>query len=96
MDSNYDVQVSFFTVLIMASFSKRSQQRPLSTQIEPVLKAKSTITSRMRENEGKFIRQLELKDQEIIELKKRLKDISEQRKRQSALNARYAFTVSLI
>ena len=56
------------------------QQRPLlSTQIEPSLKPKSTITSRMRENDGKFIRQLEQKDQEIIELKRRLNEIAEKR-----------------
>ena len=71
-------QVSFFAVLIMASSSKRFQ-RPLSTQIEPFLKPKSTITSRMRENEGKFIRQLEQKDQEIIELKRKVSELAEKR-----------------
>ena len=63
----------------MASPLTKVQQRPLSTQIEPSIKAKSTITSRMRENEGKFIRQLEQKDQEIIELKRRLNEIAEKR-----------------
>ena len=63
----------------MASPLTKVQQRPLSTQIEPSLKAKSTITSRMRENDGKFVRQLEQKDQEIIELKRRLNEIAEKR-----------------
>ena len=33
----------------------------------------------MRENEGKFIRQLEQKDQEIIELKRKLSELAEKR-----------------
>lgn len=46
---------------------------------QPLLKAKSTVTSRLRENESKFIRQLEKKDQEIIELKKELNVLSEKK-----------------
>ena len=56
-----------------------SSKRPLSTQVEPAFKAKSTITSRLRENEGKFIRQLEQKDQEIMELRKKVHEFSEKR-----------------
>ena len=56
-----------------------SSKRPLSTQVEPTFKAKSTITSRLRENEGKFIRQLEQKDQEIMELRKKVQEFSEKR-----------------
>ena len=56
-----------------------SSKRPLSTQVEPAFKAKSTITSRLRENEGKFIRQLEQKDQEIMELRKKVQEFSEKR-----------------
>ena len=33
----------------------------------------------MRENEGKFIRQLEQKDQEIIELKRKVSELAEKR-----------------
>ena len=40
------------------------------------LKPKSNITSRLRENESKFIRQLEQKDQEIMELRKEVKELS--------------------
>ena len=56
----------------------------LSTQLEPSLKAKSTITSRLRENEAKFIRQLEKKDQEILWLKKELEILARQRKKKPA------------
>ena len=66
------------TVFKMASSGLR--QKPLSTSLEPSLKAKSTITSRLRENEGKFIRQLEQKDQEIIDLKKKLQELSDKRR----------------
>ena len=54
-----------------------SSKRPLSTQVEPTFKAKSTITSRLRENEGKFIRQLEQKDKEIMDLRKKVQEFSE-------------------
>ena len=57
-----------------------SSKRPLSTQVEPAFKAKSTITSRLRENEGKFIRQLEQKDQEIMDLRKKVQEFSEKHK----------------
>lgn len=57
--------------------ASRSRQKP---QTEPPMKPKSTITSRLRENEGKFIRQLEQKDQEIMELKKKLQELSERRR----------------
>ena len=40
------------------------------------MKPKSNITSRLRENESKFIRQLEQKDQEIMELRKEVKELS--------------------
>ena len=45
---------------------------------------KSTITSRLRENEGKFIRQLEQKDQEILSLRKKLVELSNAQKRNVA------------
>ena len=47
-------------------------------------RVKSTITSRLRENEGKFIRQLEQKDQEILSLRKKLVELSNAQKRNVA------------
>ena len=54
-----------------------ASKRGLGTQSEP----RSTITSRLRENEGKFIRQLEQKDQEILSLRKKLVELSNAQKR---------------
>merc|ERR1712001_100669 len=59
-----------------------SGKRPLSTKVEPSLRVKSTITSRLRENEGKFIRQLKQKDQEIRELQKKVQEFNEKRNTQ--------------
>ena len=70
----------------MSSSSQRGSlpaptQMGLSSQ-----RVKSTITSRLRENEGKFIRQLEEKDQEILSLRKKLVELSnaQKRRRQSS------------
>jgi hypothetical protein len=82
-------------VVIMASGRTVRPQPPkaLSTQVEPPMRAKSTITSRMRENEGKFIRQLEEKDQEICGLKKKLKELSDKRSAAIRKQARTASTI---
>ena len=73
----------------MSSSSQRGSlpaptQMGLSSQ-----RVKSTITSRLRENEGKFIRQLEEKDQEILSLRKKLVELSnaQKRRRQSSATA---------
>ena len=73
----------------MSSSSQRGSlpaptQMGLSSQ-----RVKSTITSRLRENEGKFIRQLEEKDQEILSLRKKLVELSnaQKRRRQSSAGA---------
>ena len=76
----------------MSSSSQRGSL-PASTATQMGLtseqRVKSTITSRLRENEGKFIRQLEEKDQEILSLRKKLVELSnaQKRRRQSSAGA---------
>ena len=76
----------------MSSSSQRGSL-PASTATQMGLsseqRVKSTITSRLRENEGKVIRQLEEKDQEILSLRKKLVELSnaQKRRRQSSAGA---------
>ena len=73
----------------MSSSSSQRGSLPTSTTTPPMglssQRVKSTITSRLRENEGKFIRTIFEKDQEILSLRQKLVELSnaQKRKRQS-------------